>query len=289
MNQVTQFFDVKNTLGEGPLYDRARNRLWWVDITRGDVHGLDLGSRAHSVAPMGGRATFVSLAGDSLLVGVELSIVFVDPATGAMRDYLRVFDPDSERFNDGQVDPGGRLWVGTMSKSAKGHVYRLDGSGMRVMRSGIGVSNGIGWSPDRKTMYYTDSPAHTIHAFDYDAATGELANERLFTRVDEPGGGSPDGLAVDADGFIWSARWDGWKIVRYDPDGRIERELRVPCQRPTSCAFVGEALDTLVITTARDGISEAELSGQPLAGDLLAARVDGVKGMPPNVFDTTRP
>lgn len=288
MNEVTRFFDAKNALGEGPLLDRARNTLWWVDITRGELHGLDLGTRAHSVVAMGGRTTCVALAGDALLVGVELSLAFFDPKTGAKRDHLRVFDPHSQRFNDGQVDPGGRLWVGTMSKDAKGHLYRLDARGMRVMRSGIGVSNGIGWSPDRKTMYYTDSPAHTIHAFDYDAATGELANERLFTRVDEPGGGAPDGLAVDADGFVWSARWDGWKIVRYDPDGRIERELRVPVQRPTSCAFIGESLDTLVITSARDGIAEAALDEQPLAGDLLAVRVDGARGMLPNVFDASR-
>jgi sugar lactone lactonase YvrE len=145
------------------------------------------------------------------------------------------------------------------------------------METGVTVANGIGWSPDNKTMYFTDSAPKIIYAYDFDPSTGAIENRRNFMHTpDEPG--VPDGLAVDSEGFIWSARWDGWKITRYDLEGKVEREIPVPVGRPTSCAFGGPGLKNLYITSARVGLSETELREQPLAGDLFVLETD-VKGM----------
>jgi sugar lactone lactonase YvrE len=131
-------------------------------------------------------------------------------------------------------------------------------------------------------MYYTDTPKKVIYAYDFDPASGAIENRRNFVYTpDEPG--APDGLAVDSEGFVWSARWDGWKITRYDPAGRVEREIRLPVQRPTSCAFGGAGLDELYITSASTGLSEQEKAAQPLAGDIFRLRTE-VKGLPEPKF-----
>jgi len=187
------------------------------------------------------------------------------------------------RFNDGKVDPGGRFWVGTLGDDDQSCLYRLDPDGeLHTMETGIQISNGLGWSPDRKTMYYTDSPLRVIYAYDYDLGSGSITNRRDFVSVpiDE---GFPDGLAVDSDGFIWSAHWDGWRISRYDPEGNIERVVYLPVQRPTSCTFGGPDLDQLFITSAWTGLSETERREQPLAGDLFLVCGD-VKGQKENMF-----
>jgi sugar lactone lactonase YvrE len=142
------------------------------------------------------------------------------------------------------------------------------------------VSNGLGWSPDNKIMYYCDTNYRTIRAFDFDAVTGGIENERVLISVpDEPGEGGPDGLTVDSEGFIWSARWGGWKIVRYDPDGKVEREVKLPAARITSAIFGGPDLDKLYITSARIDLSEADLISQPHAGSVFVFE-PGVKGLP---------
>ena len=162
-------------------------------------------------------------------------------------------------------------------------LYRLDADlSVHVMETGIGTSNGIGWSPDRRTMYYTDSPRQVIYAYDFDAESGGLSHRRAF--MDSTGEwGFPDGLAVDSEGFVWSARWEGWKITRYDPQGQVEREIRLPVERVTSCAFGGPNLDELYITTAWTSLDDTGRAQQPLAGDLFRLRV-GIKGQPASRF-----
>ena len=150
------------------------------------------------------------------------------------------------------------------------------------MLSGVIVSNGLGWSPDGKIMYFTDSGTGTIYKFDFDMETGTLDHMRAFAVVDQTDG-IPDGLAVDAEGFVWSACWDGWQIKRYDPDGKVIQCLNLPVPRVTSLAFGGETLDMLFITTARLGLSESELREAPLSGGLFVAQVD-VCGMAANVY-----
>jgi sugar lactone lactonase YvrE len=144
------------------------------------------------------------------------------------------------------------------------------------METGIQISNGIGWSPNHKIMYYTDSPLRVIYIYDYDLESGSITNRRNFANVPAEDG-FPDGLTVDSEGFVWSAHWDGWRITRYDPEGKIERVIYLPVQRPTSCTFGGRELDQLFITSAWTGLSTTDRLEQPLAGDLFLVYAD-VKG-----------
>ncbi|HEX8231281.1 MAG TPA: SMP-30/gluconolactonase/LRE family protein, partial [Chloroflexia bacterium] len=185
------------------------------------------------------------------------------------------------RFNDGAVDPEGRFWAGTMTHdgSASSSLYRLDPDySVHTMAAGLTISNGIGWSPDGRTMYHTDTEKQVIHAYDFDAATGNIENRRDFVRTSEEEG-FPDGLTVDAEGFVWSAFYGGWQIVRYDSDGKREREVRLPVANVTACTFGGHDLTDLYITTAWSGLNEEQRREQPLAGDLFLLHTN-IKGQP---------
>jgi sugar lactone lactonase YvrE len=145
------------------------------------------------------------------------------------------------------------------------------------MLTGLGVSNGVGWSPDGTTMYHTDSTTRTIRAYAFDAAAGTIDDGRTFVVDDDC---YPDGLTVDADGYVWSAKWDGWRVVRYDPAGKIDRVLPMPVQRPTAVAFGGPELDRLYVTSARANLSPSALAAGPLAGALLVIDDLDVRGRP---------
>jgi sugar lactone lactonase YvrE len=150
------------------------------------------------------------------------------------------------------------------------------------MAGGLACSNGLGWSPDNKTMYVTAQFAYELLAFDFDLASGEIANRRSFARVPEADG-LPDGLTVDAEGFVWSAQWGGWRITRYDPDGKIERVVKLPVPNPTSCVFGGPDLTDLYVTTAWLGLSNDERRATPDSGDLFVVHTD-LRGLPEPKF-----
>jgi sugar lactone lactonase YvrE len=187
------------------------------------------------------------------------------------------------RFNDGKTDRQGRHWAGTMGdvdwNHPIGNLYRI-GKDKRPVRMAekICCSNGIGWSPDDKTMYFCESFAYFIHQYDFDAATGAIENRRTFATVNPESGSFPDGLTVDAQGGVWSAQPVYGRIVRYDPRGKIERIYELPVSRGTSVMFGGPELDTLYITTMRTTLEDAQLAEEPLAGCLLAIE-PGVKGI----------
>ena len=184
------------------------------------------------------------------------------------------------RCNDGKCDRQGRFWVGTMGdmrRTPRGHLYRLDPqAGLRRVLDGLTIPNGLCWSPDGRTMYFTDSPTRLIWAFPYDPATGTPGERRVFAQVD--GSGVADGATVDAEGCLWSARHGGGRVTRYTPDGRIDREIALPVSQPSCCAFGGPDLGTLFVTTARNGLSADDLAKQPLAGAVLALE-PGVRGL----------
>jgi len=183
------------------------------------------------------------------------------------------------RFNDGAVDCMGRFWAGSMVDNEEMHkqvgvLYRLDPDGsVHAMESGLGVSNGIGWSPDNETMYLTDSMTRTIYAYDFSIASGAISNRRILVHTTEEIG-TPDGLCMDDQGYIWSACWDGAKVVRYDPQGNIERVIKVGALRPTSCVFGGPSLNELYITSSANGLTEEQLKQYPYSGDLLRLRTE---------------
>jgi sugar lactone lactonase YvrE len=288
---VELVLDARADLGEGPRWDAGRQQLFWVDIMRGLVHAFSPSSRAcRSVAvdrPVGALA----LSSDGSLV-----LAVVDGFARLDLDAQRIemlasveADRSENRMNDGACDAAGRFWAGTMAldlKSPTGTLYRLDPDrSVHAMVSGVTVSNGVDWSLDGRRMYYVDSPTRRVDVFDFDAATGSIANRRRLAEIRE-GAGFPDGLTVDAEGCVWVALWGGSALHRYDPDGRLERVVPLPVLHPTSCAFGGPALDELYVTSASCELSPDEKRAQPQAGGLFRLR-PGVAGRPANVFRTT--
>ena len=186
------------------------------------------------------------------------------------------------RFNDAGVDPAGRVWVGSMhvdEAEPLGELYRLDAGGvLTTVVKGVTISNGLGWSPDGSRMYYVDSPMRRIDVFDYDSATSEAFQRRVFADLSAHDG-VPDGLTVDADGYVWVAVWGGGVLRRFAPDGTQDAVIDVPVSRPTSCAFGGPGMSDLYVTSARQGLTEEELRAEPLAGRLLRLR-PGAVGLP---------
>jgi sugar lactone lactonase YvrE len=274
----------RDQLGEGALWDPNEQALYWVDIYQRRIHRLHPAGGQHKVFEMDARVTALGLrAGGGLVVTTGKAFAFWDPQTGEL---ARVAKPGAlapgVRFNDGAVDRRGRFWAGTMNeedgKRPDGCLYRLDGDGtVHTMGTDYTITNGLGWSPDNTRMYLTDSARGVIWLYDYDHASGEISNQRPFVQI-PAGEGVPDGLAVDSDGFVWSAMWDGWRVVRYDSAGRATFQVRLPVQNVTCCAFGGENLDELYITTAWLALSEEARRTQLQAGDLFVARV-GVRGV----------
>jgi sugar lactone lactonase YvrE len=216
------------------------------------------------------------------VAGMHGDIRSVDLQSGDLAVLARPeADRPGNRFNDGKCDRLGRLWAGTLAIDTtpdQGSLWRLDADGsVHQMERGIHVSNGLGWSPDDRTFYFTDTERQTIYAYDFDLTSGTITNRRPFVVVPEAEG-KPDGLTVDAEGFVWCAHWDGWCVTRYDPFGKVERVINLPVPRPTSCTFGGADLQTLFVTSARIRLSAAQLAEAPLSGSVFALET-GVKGM----------
>jgi sugar lactone lactonase YvrE len=224
-----------------------------------------------------------------LVLSLRKRFAFYDPETGHL-EVLADPEPDrpGNRFNDARCDPQGRLWAGTMSAddwwAPTGAVYRLDPE-LRITRmiDDVACSNGTGWSPDGRTIYHTQSFRYAIHAYDFDSETGAIVNRRPFVTLPPDGGGFPDGLTVDEQGFVWSAQPVYGRLVRYDPDGGIDRIISLPVSRGTSCTFGGPDYRTLFITSAAETLTEAEIAEEPLAGSVFAC-VPGVRGIPASLF-----
>ena len=271
-------------LGEGPLWDVADQVLYWVDIKGRLVHRFDpaTGQDRHwRVAEDVG--SLAVRANGGLVLAMRTGFHFFDPESGQTRRMV-VPEPDrpENRFNDGKTDRQGRFWAGSMhdpETKPTGALYRLD-TDLRAHRmvDGITCSNACCFSPDGRTMYHTDSPTRIVWAWDLDPDSGEIANRREFVRLAEDDG-VPDGATVDAEGFVWVAHWNGWRVTRFDPAGRVARVMRVPVQRPTCPAFGGAGLDVLYVTSASINLTAEERARQPWAGGLLALD-PGVRGLP---------
>ncbi len=276
-------------LGEGPWWSVADQTLLWVDIWGRRVHlaALD-GTRYRTWTTPCDVGFAVATTGGQLVVGLADGLRGLDPATGqwaASGPGPKL--PAELRINDGKADRQGRLWFGTIREDGRAPtaaLYRYDDRGLSVVADKITASNGLGWSPDGDRMYYVDSPTHRIMTYAFDAASGEISAPTVFAT--DPDAYTPDGLTVDADGFVWSAKWDGGRIVRYAPDGRPVLHLEFPVLRPTSCVFAGPDLNVLAVTSA---VSEADnAQGQELAGSVFLVPVD-VRGLPecPTKFEFT--
>ena len=270
-------------LGESPRWDWRTGHLYWVDINKGVLYRLDSATGELERFGTGMALGCLGLAaGGGPLLATGKGFARYDFDAWIARPLPGLELDEGVRFNDGAVDRAGRFWAGTKAPQDEACLYRLDPDGeVRLMDGGFTICNGIGWSPDNRLMYFTDSMAHTIYVYDFNLADGTIANRRVFARVEEPA--TPDGLTVDREGFIWSALWDGGRVVRFDPQGRVEREISVPVPRPTACTFGGPELDVLYITTAWEGYTPAERAQHPLAGDLFMAH-PGIQGLPEPLF-----
>jgi len=279
--------DVTAVLGEGPYWVPEDSCLLWVDIPNGRLYRTEIPSGAtESMAVDAVSAAFPALGGGILTAGGNrLTLHIPGAAAGegwAARTVAEVPAREGIRFNDASVDPAGRVWVGSMhvdETEPLGELYRLDpGSVLTPVVKGVTVSNGLGWSPDGSRMYYADSPMRRIDVFDYDTATGEAFQRRVFADLSRADG-VPDGLTVDLDGCVWVAMWGGGALRRFTPDGEQDAVLPVPVSRPTSCAFGGADMADLYVTTASIGMTDAERAAEPLAGRLLRLH-PGPHGLP---------
>jgi len=274
--------DAKATLGEGPCWDAAGQRLHWVDIERDTLHTYDPRSRENRSINVGqpiGAAVMRRSGG--FLLALRDGFFELDPATGGLPHLVRpVTQLSGTRFNDGKCDPAGRFWAGTTGKNDRCSLYCLDADLTVHLRvEGVSISNGLAWSADERVMYYVDTRTRDVSAFDYDKATGEIGGRRVVIRIPD-GMGWPDGMCIDEAGMLWIALWDGAMVGRWNPgNGELLNAIRLPVSRPTSCAFGGENGDELFITSARTGLTEGALANQPLAGGIFKCR-PGVRGGP---------
>ena len=286
MNQSRHLFSAQATLGEGPLWDEREQKLWWIDVEEGLVFRYDPASNINERFVVGQRVGTVVLRDNGgVLLAVENGFASFDPQTETLEI---ISDPEADlpdnRFNDGKCDPAGRFWAGTMNLDPDNHttggLYSLDDQFIVTKHLfGVGVSNGIVWSGDAKTMYYVDSMSGAIEAFDYVDELGEISNRRSVYEVPKELGVA-DGMTIDCEDRLWVAFWGGWCVGCIDPKTRkMIQKVRLPVEQVTACALGGQDMRDLFITTARNGLDDSSLAEQPEAGDLFVARID-VPGVP---------
>lgn len=308
-------------LGEGPVWDERSQLLYWVDIYNHRVNQfnpatgrnrfIDVGETVGAIAlvePANGASApetsgAETAASEKLIMALRHGLAYLDLGTGQVTPITTV-EPDKplNRFNDGKCDTHGRFWFGSMgSDGAQGALYRY-GKGpstccsaptpssatsemanpLTHLESGLNISNGLGWSPDNRSFYLTDSPLQTIFAYDFDEETGSIGDRRVLIDLTHESF-FPDGLTVDSEGCLWVAMWDGWCVVRFDPTGAEMGRIQLPIQRPTSCTFGGKTLNQLYITSASVGLSEAEIETSFWSGDLFCVETN-VQGLPSHRF-----
>jgi sugar lactone lactonase YvrE len=285
MNEPQQLVRVQNRLGETPIWEPEENALYWVDWGGLPTCRYELATGKLTTFPVSIPVTALARrASGGWVVIAQQGLYGWEPKTNEYKLLFGQPQPDRPEicYNDAAVDRQGRLLVGTVNMNdpflPEGSLYRLDPSGsLQELDTGYATANGIGLSPDGRTIYVADQRHRQIVALNYDTVQGTTSNRRIFARLAEADG-MPDGLIVDAEGFIWNGHWDGWKLTRYDPDGKIERQIRFPVQHVISCAFGGQNLGELFVTTASWGFEEAQRRQQPCAGDLFCVQT-GVKGL----------
>lgn len=285
--------DSRDKIGEGAFWCPEEGAVYWLDAPMPAVlHRFVPRTGKHDRWPMPEIITAMAKRRDgTLLVASESGLNFFDPRNPGL---TRVAAPEKHkplnRSNDGAPDAKGRFWIGTMQNNlgpngteipiteASGALWRIEPDlAATEMASGINITNGVAWSPDSRVLYVVDSMIQAIFAYDFDPAAGTIANKRVFSDVKDLG--YPDGNAVDNEGYVWSARWEGHSVARIAPDGKIDHVVSIPASRVTSCAFGGDDLGTLYVTTSRLNVDPETLARYPQQGGLFALR-PGVRGLP---------
>lgn len=279
---------VNNTLGECILWNEQTQSTWWTDIENAVLYEYAFDSEMLQKFALPERlCSFGFIENDSRLICAFASgFAIYDPKTAHIQWLSKPEESHiGTRFNDGRVDRQGRFWSGTMvegegrdasGQPVLGSLYWISDTEQDKALSNIQIPNSLCWSPDSNTVYFADSPTKEINAFDFNPDNGVFSNKRTFaTTTDES---SPDGSIIDAEGFLWNAQWGGAKVVRYSPQGENVFELPLPISQPTCMCFAGPKLDLLFISTARAGLSKAQLEEQPEAGNVFVFQT-GFKGL----------
>jgi sugar lactone lactonase YvrE len=292
-NVVRVFGATRCTVGESPLFDAYNGAFYWIDVRETPaIHRLDVSTGAEARWPLDEDIGSIALIdgaanGHRLLAGLRSGFAVFDCTTASMTPLV---DPEAHlphtRMNDGKCDAAGRFWCGSMQPeagTADGSLYVLDGNlACRKVLDDLVIPNGMTWSLDHRIMYLADTRRGCIWSFDFDLASGALGERRLFADLGAMPGG-PDGATLDAQGFLWSAQFDGGCLVRYAPDGRVDRVVRLPVTKPSSCSFGGPDFRELYVTTATLRMTEEQVRAEPDAGRVLVLDA-GVRGMPPSKF-----
>jgi sugar lactone lactonase YvrE len=271
-------------VGESPVWDDQQDCLRWVDLLPGIVRSVSPSGVLTQVRTGCAVGAIGLTDTDELIAAVRAGFARISPAGLRMVADVEA-DAPQRRMNDGKCDPWGGFVAGTMlddQSAATGALYRLGpGGAVGTGETGLTCPNGLDWTPDGTIFYHADSPTGRIDVCELDADTHLPVARRPFVAVDPPG--VPDGLTLDTDGCVWVALWDGGRVCRYTPDGRLDRVVELPVSRPTSCAFGGPDRRTLFVTSARHGLGERELAAQPLAGAVFAVP-DLAQGLPAHRF-----
>jgi sugar lactone lactonase YvrE len=286
--QVECAVRTADQLGETPLWCERERKLWWLDIERPKLQSFDPATGTHTVHPVDTAFLGSQALGEdgSHVIALDLALHRLARPAGPGRLLARLEQDLDNRLNDGRVDARGRFWVGTMDNQLRrpnGSLYRVDGDGSFVKVFGdVIVSNGIAFSPNNKTFYFTDTRRYMTWRFDFDLDAGRLFNRRVFADY-SASGERPDGACVDVDGCLWTAFFAGRRVVRYCPDGVIDLIIPMPVTNPTCVCFGGDEFRTLYITTASKFLARDQLAREPLAGSLFA--IHGIaQGMPEHRF-----
>jgi sugar lactone lactonase YvrE len=268
-------------IGENPLWHPNAGLLFFLDIAAGDVHAFNPATGECWLFSHGPITGGMTLQQDGNLLLFQDSRISVLGLDGIQREAADNLCPGNERFNDVIADPEGRVYAGAMG--GNGRLLRFDPDGTVIeLLDGLGIPNGMGFAPDGRHMYFTDSIPRHIYVFDYDRATGKLTNRRIFAEVPWEEG-VPDGMTVDAEGFVWGAVWFGGRVKRYAPDGSVEREVLFPVSQTSAIAFGGPDYSDAFVTTAGTSAADSLMppgygTNKPRGGGLYSFRVEGVRG-----------
>lgn len=285
------FYKSECMLGEGPSWHAERKSFFWVDIDGKCFYEFHTTTKEVTRRQLAHRVSLIlqtKASSDIILLGVQGGLASYDLTK---EKFIWLLDIEKEQFdhrtNDGAVDSEGRLWIGTMHRQFEkgaGSLYCVDNN-FSVQRkiTGVTISNGLAWSLDNSRMYFIDTPTQTVQSFLFDAETGNIQFEKIAITIDKKMG-SPDGMAIDEEGMLWIAQWDGFGVYRWDPvKGKLLDKIDVPVPQVSSCAFGGDNMDELIITTARENFTEEDAAKYPLSGNIFIAK-PGVKGIAPNKF-----
>lgn len=290
MVDVEVVVEAKNILGEGPMWNDREQALYWTDAKerpriqrwRPKTGAVDEWAMPDLIG------SFVFREDGGLIAGLKSGFYKLDLENGTA-DLFHDPEPDkpNNRLNDGKCDRRGRYWCGSLDDSGEpsAALYRVDPDfSVHKMDDGVKCSNGIAWSPDNKTMYFSDSRDETCYQYDYNIESGTISNKRIWVNNRDKMA-RIDGATVDADGYYWAAHIRHWHIAKYSPDGIVIDTIEVPVQHPTMCTFGGENLDTLYVTSGRVFLGADGLTEQPLAGSLFAIHGTGATGLPEAFFN----